>query len=93
LKHSQSQAEAIAHIKRTLEEHRTEILAKAEDVEERWEGNVLHFAVTTQGQHISGTLTVLDHAFDIDVTLPLMLRMFEGRIKKAIEEQASGLLK
>src|SRR3954463_11401299 len=93
LKHNQTRDQAVAHIKKAINEHRADILKNAEDIEERWEDNVLHFAATIQGQHISGTLTVLDHEFGIDVTLPLMLRMFEGRIKKEIEKQASGLLK
>ncbi len=92
LKHPQTQDAAVRHIKQAIDQHRTEILKSAQDVEERWEGNVLHFGATIQGSHITGTLTVLDNEFDIDVTLPLMLRMFEGRIKKAIEEQTKGLL-
>ena len=92
LQHPQTQAAAIVHIKKSINEHRGEILAKAQNVEERWEDNTLHFGATVQGSRITGTLTVLDREFDIDITLPFMLRMFEGRIKKAIEEQAQGLL-
>ena len=84
---------AITRIKKALVEHRGQILKNAQDVEDRWEGNVLHFAATVQGTKLSGTLTVLEHEFDIELKLPLMYRMFEGRIKKAIEEQAKGLLK
>ncbi len=49
-------------------------------------------AATADGQSISGTLTIRDQLYDLDVTLPFMLRMFEGRIKKAIEEQAGRML-
>lgn len=93
LKHEDSQAAAVARIKNALRQHRAEILKNAPDAEERWEGNVLHFAATVQKQHFSGTLTVLDREFDVYLKLPLMMRMFEGRIKKQIEEQAKGLLK
>ncbi|MGH7141480.1 MAG: polyhydroxyalkanoic acid system family protein [Minisyncoccia bacterium] len=93
LKHNESQAAAVARIKNALKAHRAEILKNAPDADTRWEGNVLHFAATMQKQHFSGTLTVLDRQFDVDLKLPLMMRMFEGRIKKQIEEQAKGLLK
>lgn len=61
--------------------------------EERWDDNVLTFDVTAQGQRISGTVTVNDTNFDLYAKLPLMLRMFEGRIEAAIKEQAAQMLK
>ena len=93
LQHGQTQAAATVRIKKALMEHRAQILQNATDVEERWEGNVFHFTATVQGTKLSGSLTVSDKEFDIELKLPLMYRMFEGRIKKAIEEQARGLLK
>lgn len=80
-------------VKHVMSEARTKLGDKGTIDEERWEGDTLHFAFTGQGQSISGTLVVLDHEFDIDVKLPLMMRLFEGRIKKMIEEQASQMLK
>ncbi len=80
-------------VKHMMSEARTQLGDKGTIDEERWEGDVLHFAFTGQGQSISGTLVVHDHEFDIDVKLPLMMRLFEGRIKKMIEEQASQMLK
>jgi hypothetical protein len=91
--HKESKAGAIVRIKKALMEHRAQILANASDVEDRWEGDMLRFAATVQGTKLSGSLTVRDHEYDIELKLPLMYRMFEGRIKKAIEEQAQGLLR
>ncbi|MBY0472897.1 polyhydroxyalkanoic acid system family protein [Patescibacteria group bacterium] len=59
---------------------------------EEWEGNKLTFAFTGQGQHISGTLVVDEKEFIVDAKLPLMLRMFEGRIEKMIGEQVKQML-
>ncbi len=59
---------------------------------EEWEGNKLSFAFTGQGQHISGTLVVGEKEFIVDAKLPLMLRMFEGRIEKMIGEQVKQML-
>lgn len=93
VQHNQTKVAALVRVKKALIEHRAAILQNASDVEERWEGDTLHFSAKVQGTKLSGSLTVLDKEFDIELKLPLMYRMFEGRIKKAIEEQAKGLLK
>jgi hypothetical protein len=59
--------------------------------EERWEGDTLHFAATLQGKQINGTLQVTDKDFVIDAKLPLLWRIFEGRIEKMIAEQVQSL--
>ena len=91
--HKLSKDAAVAQVKAALNDARPKMEGQATINEERWEDNVLHFDVTAQGQRISGTLTVNDGTFDLDAKLPLMLRMFEGRIKKAIEEQTAQALK
>lgn len=69
------------------------LAGKGEIDKEEWSGNTLTFMVSGQGQQISGTLEVTDTQFILDATLPLMLRMFEGRIEQMIESQANNLLK
>ena len=90
--HQFTKAAAVARVKEALAKARSELNGKATIDEERWEGDVLHFAVSGQGQHLSGTFEVKETEFDLNVKLPLMLRMFEGKIKQAIQEQAAGLL-
>ena len=90
--HMSSRQEAVARVKNALNEARPKLGDKATINEERWDGDMLHFAFTAQGQHISGQLEVRDHEFDINITLPLMLQLFEGQIKKMIEEQAKQML-
>ena len=84
--------EAVARVKSALNEARPQLAGKATVTQEDWEGNTLNFAADIQGQSISGTLAVRDSVFDINAKLPLMLRMFEGRIEKALKEQTSKLL-
>lgn len=91
--HKYSEIEAITYVKKILNQSRSQIAAHVTDMEEKWEGNVLHFAFTTQKQHIKGTLTIKDKAFDLYAKLPLMMRMFEGRIEKMIKEQVGEMLK
>jgi len=85
--HKHTKQEAIAHVKSMLEQHAKDIAQHASDVKTEWNGDVLTFGFTAQGSHIEGTLTITDHDFDVYAKLPLMLRMFEGRIEKMIKEQ------
>ena len=91
--HKFSKAEALQRVKLALNEARAKMGDQATIHEERWEDNVLHFDVEGQGQRITGTFTVNDNTFDLYAKLPLMLRMFEGRIEKAIKEQAAQMMK
>ena len=58
-----------------------------------WVGDVLNFAFTAEGQHITGSVSVEDNQYAITAKLPFMLRLFEGKIEKAIKEQVAGMLK
>ncbi len=93
LPHSFSRHEAVARVQRLLIEAKPKLADKVAIEEERWEDDVLHFSFTTQGQSISGTLAVGDKEYELNAKLPLMMRMFEGRIEKMIEEQSKQMLK
>ncbi len=91
--HKFSKDEAKERVMVALREARAKLGDQATIDKEEWQGDTLHFGFSTQGQSISGTFEVRDKSFDLDAKLPLMLRMFEGRIKAAIEEQAKAMLK
>lgn len=91
--HKFSKAEARERVMLALREARAKLGGQATIEREEWAGDTLHFGFIVQGQSISGTFEVRDSDFELNATLPMMLRMFEGRIKKAIEEQAAGMLK
>lgn len=91
--HKFSKLEAIERVKHILAEAKPKLGDKATIDEERWEGDTLHFAFNAQGQHISGTLDVRDTEYEINAKLPLMMRLFEGRLEKMIMDQASQMLK
>lgn len=74
-----------------LEEHRGKIAENASDVKTEWKDNVLDFAFTAQGTHITGSLTVTDTEFEVYAKLPLMYRLFEGQIEKMITAEAAKL--
>ncbi|MFZ2887194.1 MAG: polyhydroxyalkanoic acid system family protein [Minisyncoccia bacterium] len=92
LPHKQPKSKARQRVKDALEQARPQFKDQVEIHEEKWEGDVLTFSFTAQGQKISGTLTVGDAHFDLYVKLPFMLRLFEGRIKAEIEKQIKQMV-
>lgn len=83
---------AILRAKQALNEMRPQLPKDASIDKEEWSGNVLSFAATANKITITGVLQVTDKEYVVDAKLPLMLRMFEGRIEKAIKEQTAQLL-
>ena len=90
--HKFSTPEAVSRVKNAITEAKQKLGDQGKIEEERWEENTLHFAVSGQGQHVSGTLEVKDGEFILDAKLPFMMRLFEGKIERAIKEQAQSLL-
>jgi hypothetical protein len=85
--HKTTRTEAISRIKNMLKEHEDKIAQNATNVKTEWKDNVLDFEFTAQGTHITGKLTVTENEFDVYAKLPLMYRLFEGRIEKMIAEE------
>ena len=63
----------------------------ASDVEQQWTGDVLHIAAKAKGFHIKGTLEITDSEVILEGKLPLMAKMFEGRIKSTVEKEGTEL--
>jgi hypothetical protein len=89
--HKGTKDAAKAQIEKMLADGRAQFKDQVAIHEERWEGDALHFDLTAQGQRISGTLLVEDAQFVLDAKLPLMLRLFEGRIEREVAEQVRKL--
>ena len=92
--HKFTQPQAIERVKQALEQVKTNPQVKDQLTieKEEWEGSKLTFAFTGQGQHITGTLAVEEKEFILDAKLPIMLRMFEGRLEKMIGDQVRQML-
>src|ERR1700685_3395770 len=91
--HKFSKAEAKQRVIAGLAEAKTKLAGQGSIDKEEWDGDTLTFAVSGRGQSIVGTLAVTDKEFILDAKLPLMLRMFEGKIQSMIEQKAGELLK
>ena len=90
--HKQTKVAAITHIKKILNDSRSMMASQVSDMKESWEGNILTFAFTAQKNHISGTLEVKDRSYELYAKLPLMMRLFEGKIEKMIQEESKKVL-
>ena len=91
LPHKTTKFQAIQKVKQALIEATPQLKEHATITEELWKGDVLYFAANLQGKTITGTLEVTDSQFIVDAQLPLMWRLFEGRIEKMIAEQVKKL--
>lgn len=89
--HKTTAAAAKEKITSVLTEHRAEITQHANITKEEWEGDTLNFAVVLQGKTIVGTLQITDTEYILDAQLPLLWRMFEGRIEKEVAKQLAAM--
>ncbi len=92
LPHNTTQRVAIDKVKVGLIQARPQMRDKVTIEKQEWAGNTLNFAFTAEGKKITGTLLVTNTDFVVDAKLPLLWRMFEGKIEKMIMEQAKGML-
>ena|SRR5581483_6660131 len=92
LPHNTNKQAAVERIKQALVQARPQLAGQAKIDKEEWNNSMLTFAFTTQGKQVTGTLRVTDQDYIIDAKLPLMWRIFEGKIEKMIKEQAQGML-
>jgi hypothetical protein len=89
--HKANKISALTKVKQALQQGRAQMPKEVTIDEERWEGDTLNFKATLQGKQITGTLKVTEKDFVIDAKLPLLWRIFEGRIEKMIAEQVQSM--
>jgi putative polyhydroxyalkanoate system protein len=65
----------------------------AEDMTHEWHGDTLTFKGKARGFAIEGTVEITDAAMIVDAKLPLMARMFEGRIRQTVEQEADKMFR
>ncbi len=62
-------------------------------VDQRWDGDTLHFSVSAMGQTVASRIDVLDSHVHAYVDLPPMLALFSGKVKDKLLSVAPKLLK
>jgi hypothetical protein len=92
LPHNTTKDSAVARVKQGLIQARPHMAGQVKIDKEEWNNSMLTFAFTAQGKQVNGTLRVTDKDFIVDAKLPLLWRIFEGKIEKMVKEQAAGML-
>jgi len=67
-------------------------VVKMQLVEERWEGDSLHFGVAALGYTVRGRLDVEQTLVRVEMMLPWMLAIFAEKLKVGVEKQGQILL-
>ena len=62
------------------------------DLKHVWRGDDMEFSFRARGFNVKGTVTVSDSDVHLDLRLPFAAKMFEGKIKSAIEKELDKLL-
>ena len=57
-----------------------------------WSGNTMEFEFRARGLNFKGTLEVTDADYEIDLSIPLALRPFEGLVAEKLEEGLDDFL-
>jgi hypothetical protein len=81
----------LGKVRSALNQYRAQILQHAKIKKEAWVGDTLEFEIELQGKKVPGSLVITEEEYVLDATLPLMWRIFEGKIQKEIAKQVQGL--
>jgi hypothetical protein len=71
---------------------RQQIVGKALAVDERWEGERLHFSAAGFGQRVSGRVDVFNDSVRIEVDLPWFLAAIAEKLQGRISRESRLLL-
>jgi hypothetical protein len=82
---------AVEKVKEGIDQGRAKIAGQAMIKKEEWDGDTLSFAVELQGKEITGSLAVSETEYVLDAKLPLMWRLFEGRIEAEVAKHVKNL--
>ena len=70
-----------------------EMIPGGGQVEQRWEGDTLHFSVAAMGHKVACRLEVFDAHVHAEVDLPPMLALFAAKVREKLAEKGTKLLK
>jgi hypothetical protein len=90
--HKLTKDEAKARLSGLLPGLRAEFAGMVRDLQERWEGDTLHFGFKASGFSVTGSAEVRPSAVSVDYNLPLLARPFKGQFESGIRERLGTLL-
>ncbi|RYE32769.1 MAG: polyhydroxyalkanoic acid synthase [Hyphomicrobiales bacterium] len=93
ISHDLGREAALARLRDGVDKIRDRLgLVRMQLVEERWEGDALHFGVGALGQTVNGRIEVEESLIRVEVSLPWMLAMFAEKLKIGVQKQGQILL-
>jgi len=90
--HRLGKEEALRRIKTGLDRAKGEFAWAIRFDDERWEGDRLDFRVSALAQHAAGSITVLEDAVRVEVTLPWLLARFAQAAQRVIGQSGAKML-
>lgn len=90
--HKLSPADARSRIDSGFAKVQEQIAGKSVDVEQNWNGDVMHFKAGLMGQNITGMLTILADHVQIEVDLPWFLAKLSGAVGDKLKKGTQLLL-
>ena len=91
--HHTSKENARRRVEWRLDQLLAQFGGRADEIEHEWLGDTLRFKGKARGLSVEGTVEVTDSEVIVDGKLPLMARMFEGRIRQAVEREADAMFR
>ena len=91
--HNTSKDDARGKVDQRLGQLLSQFGGHAEEIEHEWLGDTMRFKGKARGMALEGTVEVTDATIILDAKLPLMAKMFEGRIRQAVEREADAMFR
>lgn len=93
VEHKTTKANARAKIEQRIAGLMGQFGSHAEDVHHEWVGDTLRFRGKARGFAVEGTAEVTDAALIIEMKLPMLAKMFEGRIRQVVQGEADSMFR
>ena len=90
--HALGAEEAIRRLQGGMDYAKVAYQQHLKDLQERWEGNTLHFDFHTFSIKVRGHMTAEPSDVKVHVELPFMAMMFKGTIEQQLRQHLATLL-
>ncbi len=91
--HDKGRDEAKRRLGQLIQQLKSEYSSQVEEFTEGWEGYVNTISGKAKGFSVSGIVEVKEDVIDVDLTVPLLLRGFNKKIRTLIEEKVKAALR
>jgi hypothetical protein len=91
--HQLTREQAVERLSHFTERVKKDFGDQVSDLEQSWEGNVLHFRFKTFGFTIKGDLVADAPEVKMNGEIPFAAMMFKGKIEQSIHDELAKLLR